>query len=474
MPLLHAVPKDTEDEGVALSEEDDRLLRAAFGRYGGGLAERARAADVVARYQQMGAGMWFACGCRPDGRRGRLVPVARSYIRRGQSDSWPEHDETCDFYRDPAEQCQIVKSYTRVVAANTLRLVGPFGEARPALERGFTGASRIRSRPGLAKLLALLVDLAGLQTISPGVRVGSLSDQFAAIRHASEGAFLDSRARLRDFSTTYPKALGNLVSRIDTARPGLFTRNRPHGVLITTLEAVREGELLPFSSPPIPVRGRISVFGEKAPGADRSAIGARAPYLAACVVGRATENGPIEALSAYVHPCAAKNHLMLVDSNYERLTLERLLGLQGWFLKKHGIEMEIEKPVFDIGLDASDEGPVGRGVYIPDFILRVTPSANVACATVIVETMGFADEEYRARKERTHAFMKSAYGDAPLVMHDLASSDRDALQQEFGRSIARAILGAPGGRREERTDRQPAGDGEPRTGAGAGEDRSGR
>jgi hypothetical protein len=56
------------------------------------------------------------------------------------------------------------------------------------------------------------------------------------------------------------------------------------------------------------------------------------------LVGRATENGPIEILSAYVHPCAAKNHLMLVDSNYERLTLERLLGLQGWLQRRHGIE----------------------------------------------------------------------------------------------------------------------------------------
>ncbi|WP_159729476.1 hypothetical protein [Methylosinus sp. Ce-a6] len=446
MPLLHAVPKETEEEGVALSEVDDRLLRAAFGRYGGGLAERSRAAEVVAHYQQMGAGMWFACACRPDGRRGRLVPVAQSYIRRRTGACWPEHDETCDFYRDPAEQLEIVRTYTRIAATGPLRLAGPFGDGRRALDRSFVGVSNVRSRPGLAKLLALLVDKAGLQIVPPGGRFGLLSEQFAAVRRASEGVFLDSPARLRDFSTTFPKALDNLVSRIDTARPGIFTRNRPHGVLITTLEAVRQGELLPFSSAPIPVRGRISVFGEKAGGAGRSAAGARAPYLAACLVGRAAENGPIEVLSAYVHPCVAKHHLMLVDSNFERLTLERLLGLQGWLQRKHGIEVTIEKPVFDVGPYANEADPVGRSVCIPDFVLRAAPTANVACETVIVETMGFADEDYRVRKQRTHAMMRAAYGGAPLVTHDLAGSDRDAEQRDFGKAVVRSILGSVGRR----------------------------
>jgi hypothetical protein len=85
MQLLRSVPRETEEEGVALIEADDRLLRDAFRRYGGSLAARARAAEVVALYQQMGAGTWFGCGCRPDGRRGRRVPVAQSYIRRGTS-----------------------------------------------------------------------------------------------------------------------------------------------------------------------------------------------------------------------------------------------------------------------------------------------------------------------------------------------------------------------------------------------------
>jgi hypothetical protein len=63
---------------------------------------------------------------------------------------------------------------------------------------------------------------------------------------------------------------------------------------------------------------------------------------------------------------------------------------------------------------------------------------------VIVEKMGFADEDYRARKQRTHASMRAAYGGAPLAIHDLAGSDRGAQQRDFGKAVVRSILGSGG------------------------------
>ncbi|MGO9237415.1 MAG: hypothetical protein ACLP4V_26280 [Methylocella sp.] len=74
--------------------------------------------------------------------------------------------------------------------------------------------------------------------------------------------------------------------------------------------------LEPIAGEAIPVLGRIAVFGERPDeGAGmRTAPSARAPYLAACVVGRAEDRGPVEVLSAYVHPCAGEHHLMLVEA----------------------------------------------------------------------------------------------------------------------------------------------------------------
>ena len=63
------------------------------------------------------------------------------------------------------------------------------------------------------------------------------------------------------------------------------------------------------------------MFGER-PSAVRDTPAeraARAPYLAACVLGRAAPNAPPEVLSAYLHPCVSEQHLMLVDSDLERI-----------------------------------------------------------------------------------------------------------------------------------------------------------
>jgi hypothetical protein len=61
---LRAAPKRSVDGAVGLAPEEDRLLREALGRYGGKPEARSKAAAVVARYQQMGAGMWLLCPCR--------------------------------------------------------------------------------------------------------------------------------------------------------------------------------------------------------------------------------------------------------------------------------------------------------------------------------------------------------------------------------------------------------------------------
>jgi len=180
-----------------------------------------------------------------------------------------------------------------------------FGAAEQGLDRSLIANSY--ANPGLARLLMRLVDDAGLQKIPANWRPPPLVDQIKAVWGAARKVNLDADVALPQFLCTSPGRMGELVEKIATAPPRLFKRTRPHGVLIARIGSIRAGLIEPIAGEVIPVRGRIAVFGERRdeePGM-RTGPSARAPYLAACIVGRAEDKGPVEVLSAYVHPCAA-------------------------------------------------------------------------------------------------------------------------------------------------------------------------
>ncbi len=54
--MLQVAPKGDVAGAMPVTMEEDRLLRAAFGRYGGRAEARTAAATVVGRYQQQGGG----------------------------------------------------------------------------------------------------------------------------------------------------------------------------------------------------------------------------------------------------------------------------------------------------------------------------------------------------------------------------------------------------------------------------------
>ena len=283
---------------------------------------------------------------------------------------------------------------------------------------------------------------AGLQEVGAGWRPPSLVDQIKAIWTAARPVELDAGVLLPEFLCTSPARLGELVEKIEAAPVRRFARTRPHGVLIVRAAKVGAGMLQPVAGEPIPVLGRLAVFGERPePGREGTAERAiRAPYLAACVVGRADGDGPVQVLSAYAHPCAGDAHLMLVDSDMERRTLEQLRSVQTWLGAKKDLAVAIEKPLFDIGGDVQTDD-VSRPPCIPDFVVR----SGATRTKVIVETMGFAHEAYRRRKDRTHAAMSLAFGGAPVVDHDFhepaghSQADRD---KAFWRAVRWRLTGA--------------------------------
>jgi hypothetical protein len=223
---------------------------------------------------------------------------------------------------------------------------------------------------------------------------------------------------------TYLPALPDLIAKIEGASPSRFRKtHRPHGLLIAVVADASIGHVRPLRGEPIPVRGEIAIFGERKGHSRQTAEErrARSPYLAACVVGRAAADAPVEVLKAYLHPCVSAGHLMLVDSDLERRTLAVLVQLQTWLREKKALRITIKKPVFDLpeipgGLlleDSESSAPC-----IPDFVVQATDVTAGGSEKLIVETMGYADHVYRERKVRTHTPMSEAFDRAPVVQHD--------------------------------------------------------
>ena len=317
-----------------------------------------------------------------------------------------------------------------------------FATASAPLNRRIIPRSHHASRPGLARLLAALLTDAGLQAIEPGWHTPPLKEQAKAIWAAARTVTLDAGVHLPEFLCTSPARLPELADKIAQTRPERFRHTRPHGVLIARIKAIGDGVLEPVSGEPIRILGRLAVFAEHPAGTrdTRAERAARAPYLAACLLGRPSPEGDVQVLAAYAHPCAAEAHLMLLDSDLERRTLAQLRSVQSWLARKKQIAVTIDKPLFDVGQDAAESDP--RPPLLPDFLVRAQAEGDARIATVIVETMGFADQAYRGRKQHLHPAMSDALG-APVVLHDFhepPARPQAWRDDRFWRELCRALL----------------------------------
>lgn len=438
--MLHHAAKGVSTDAQPVTPEEDQALRAAFGRFGGAETARMAAMPVVARYQAQGAGRWLLCDCQPGAARPpALIPVAMTHVRRHDDPRWARHAQGCDFNREPAEQREVTESHRRA-QARPFRLARRFTPLwTSAFKREVKACSHAGKRPGLAKLLLRLAEDAGLQVVPPGWSPPPVPNQVEALWKAARAMELDEGIRTTDYLCTAVAKLPLLIERVRATDREAFQHTRPHGILLLRLAAVGDGVIQPLAGPALPVSGRLAVFGEDAADATR----VRAPYLAACLVSSAEEGGDVGIVSAYIHPCASVDHLLLLDSDAERRTLEQLRSTQRWLGRQDGIAMTIEKPLSDIGPPTGPEVQP-RPPCIPDFVVRGGKG------TAAIETMGYADEGYRSRKVRVHAALSAALDGAPVVEHDLhlpPGWPHDWRDKRFRRDVRRAVSGAEAARR---------------------------
>lgn len=141
-----------------------------------------------------------------------------------------------------------------------------------------------------------------------------------------------------------------------------------------------------------PERG-VSINGE-------SQEGVRPPYWVILAFRRGAGDGLI-CSEGYVHALFRRNCPVPVDSGLERQTLEGIAEVATWLKGKAG-ELTLVKPLFDIEVEVEGE----KGFVLPDFIIQAKmPDGREH--SVVIETMGYTDDEYCERKTEQHKGMRT-------------------------------------------------------------------
>lgn len=149
----------------------------------------------------------------------------------------------------------------------------------------------------------------------------------------------------------------------------------------------------------------------------------RFPMLALVAVKRV--EGVTLAHKLYAHPVASTDHWLLIDSNLERQTLDDLMAVSEWLKLSKGIRLSIDKPLF--GWNGTGERP--------DFVLT-RHGEHDHKTFLVVETMGFDDAEYLARKQD----MRGKLHHVASVYWDMRASDPDASKL-LRSAVARWAMG---------------------------------
>ena len=137
---------------------------------------------------------------------------------------------------------------------------------------------------------------------------------------------------------------------------------------------------------------------------------ARFPMLALAAVK--LSGGALVAHKLYAHPIASVDHWMLLDSNLERQTLADLRSVSAWLESAKAITVSIEKPLF-AWHDTGER---------PDFVVQ-RRAQDGHWSYMVVETMGFDDPKYLARKQ---AMRGKLLQQGVEVYWDMRASDPDA------------------------------------------------
>ena len=391
--------------------------------------------------------LWLECDCvRAPGGRPRLTARMREdgprhFVRMHQ---YGEHHCALASFRQMPEPEDVEPGDDRARPGqhNPLRPVGDAldyldnlneGAARPGGSTGSEGGVGERGRrlPRLGRILHTLLEDADFARL----HVEALNEKFRSwerLEAYAAGQALSPQLSLSQILYFKPwTPLNRKMTEIDAlVWPERKARS---ALLLFVADEIRAGVAIKKTS-----MGECVVRPEKgirAGGRDQRLT--QPPYWVLSVIDR-DRDGNARFREAFAQCAYSFAQPVPMDSRYERVTLKLLFGVMEW-VKKHGVEVTLWKPLFDREVRQTDKPSLWCR---PDFELTFRSVAAVGVAArlhrVVIETMGADDPDYLERKLRTQEIMKRR---GILVEHRVAD---DAAQKErddaFFRRVAAKIL----------------------------------
>ena len=385
---LNIVKKNGRTEHI-LDEHTGRALRLWWK----GVPDQLRQSEVGQLLSQMHRSEhWIACDCSGEGAdRPMLVPVKRDKtISLRRLSTRNTHSERCEFWFEQVELLEKpagggaggvarMGSMPSFIQASSKDSVAAVPFASVVDDERHTGEGQLLTT--MARRLFWLATHAGLQqNHSPQNSVQVILKAASHIYVAddlqlSKILFWDTRVWhwASDVFARCRKA--SLAPQCYWLRP------------IVGADPVRNTLTFDLGSPGstnllvVPVNGVMKAFG-----GDWSP--ARFPMLALCSLAPRSD-GEVVLHQAYAQPIVSDRRWMLLDSDLERTTYDDLDRACTWLARETGIAVTIEKPLFEWQ----------QSCERPDFVLSVR-SRTGSAEHLIVETMGYSDEIYEARKSK--------------------------------------------------------------------------
>nr|GLK21647.1 hypothetical protein GCM10017606_24740 [Microbacterium terregens] len=299
---------------------------------------------------------WIACDCLPDGEPPPILTPAflseaeTYYLRRLTSGKRPDHRADCPFFRDQVTH-RISEVRTRETPASPPD--GFFEVLRPApsklAQRPERDASDDRTRhasvPRLARLLWRLLDVAGTTRVSPLSDEGeepSIKREFDALVKAGGKIEIAPGVELSRAFWTHADALHSrrayaVLRRLSDAWP---SGHAPQAFFALFSHQVTGHIIETADTQPVRVANRV-----QSPSVRGNPI--RGPFLVIVVAGQYPEARGYAPLRAYAQPIYSGQRFVPVNSEFERGLLRELLSARR-ALFRQGIDVAIEKPVFDL------------------------------------------------------------------------------------------------------------------------------
>lgn len=414
--LSGAKPQTT----ASLAVSDVEVLARAFLDQGQSAPVGSRAHMILDDLAKTGS--WLLCNCKGES----LTESPVLYVSRRHSQSRPLtlvrnharglHDAACRFHKLPGQaQGHSLAEREAVVALGVLRSTDG-STASGKKRKGSTGTSKSTSTPRLARVLFTLLERAGLNRVLASSR--SISRDATKLMDAAQGLWMDEEKTVAATGFIGPNLyrLDQIARRVEGASNWPRSLS-PHGFVIglcdRELDVGGTTHLIdPFdrAAPPHSweVKGRVRLPGP----------GTIGPYLAIGLVAKVAGKESAEIVQAYVHPAYDFESLLLVDSDLERQTLAILIERQA-DMKERKNPYSIIKPYVDL-IEPESNTP-----YRPDFVVKA------GSREIAVETMGYVDEEYVARKSRMHEVMRKPYDEVIEHRPGINDDDLRAKIEEF-------------------------------------------